>query len=79
LYEGAPRRPLDVEGGWPKGWIEQIYQRGGGATKGRPDSYWYTPNKMHKIRSIVNVKLFLSFLEKCNGDEDAAYKMLPVK
>lgn len=48
-----------------------------GATKGEKDSYWYTPKKQLRIRSIKNVRLFLRYLERCKGDEEAAYKMLP--
>jgi hypothetical protein len=78
-YEGPPRKPLNVPGGWPKGWTEQSYIRMSGATKGDSDSYWFTPENQIRIRSIKNVKLFLQCLDRCKGDEQAAYKMLPTK
>jgi Methyl-CpG binding domain len=78
-YEGRPRKPLNVPGGWPKGWTEQTYVRMSGESVGNTDSYWFTPEKQFRIRSITNVMRFLENLDRCHGDEVKAYKMLPTK
>ena len=67
IYAGPPTRPLD--GGWPEGWIQKTFQRFGGSSC---DSYFYPPTKIQRLRSLVEVKRFLSAAEKCGGDEEAA-------
>ena len=48
------------------------YSRTGGATKERVDSYWFTPDKKYKLRSMVQVKKFIDAVKKSKGDEEKA-------
>jgi hypothetical protein len=57
---------------WPKGWTKKIHERKKGATKGRRDCYWITPEKRFKLRSIVEVRKFIVALRAANGDERKA-------
>jgi hypothetical protein len=70
IWSGAPDEKLP--GGWPKGWIKKIYNRSRGP---RIDRYWYSPKLELKLRSLVEVKRFLSALEECSGDEQAAFQI----
>ena len=57
---------------WPKGWTKKIHERKKGATKGRRDCYWITPEQHYKLRSQVEVRRFIVALEVANGDEKEA-------
>jgi hypothetical protein len=70
IWIGAPDEKLD--GGWPKGWRKEIYSRARGP---RTDRYWYSPKLQCKLRSMVEVKKFLSALMECSGDEQAAFQI----
>jgi hypothetical protein len=48
---------------WPEGWTKQICKQKNGATKGRKDCCWITPEKHFKLRSTVEVKKFLTALK----------------
>eukprot|EP00536_Pseudo-nitzschia_multiseries_P015653 jgi/Psemu1/218743/e_gw1.926.15.1 len=58
VYSGCPIQSID--GGWPVGWTEKVFQRQNGASKGKLDRYWYSPGKQLKFRSIISVQRFLS-------------------
>jgi Methyl-CpG binding domain len=73
LWEGTP--PETIEGGWPEGWSKQTFMRMGGSSAGTKDSYWVTPIKNYKLRSMTEVKAFLAALEENGGDEIAARKV----
>ncbi|KAG7340564.1 methyl-CpG binding domain containing protein [Nitzschia inconspicua] len=73
VWEGTPDECID--GGWPTGWIKRLYERKGGASKGHMDRYWYTPKHRYKLRSMVEVGRFMTALQQCNGDEEAAWKL----
>jgi Methyl-CpG binding domain len=74
VYSGPPTEPL--EGGWPSGWTKQVVQRQSGASAGSTDRYWYSPITGKKFRSMVGIKRFLSYLDQCQGDEDAAWNLM---
>jgi hypothetical protein len=57
---------------WPKGWTKKIHERKKGATKGRRDCYWITPEQHYKLRSEVEVRRFTVALKVANGDEKKA-------
>jgi hypothetical protein len=57
---------------WPKGWTKKIHERKKGATKGRRDCYWITPEQHYKLRSQVEVRRFIVALKVANGDEKKA-------
>jgi hypothetical protein len=73
-WEGRPTEEL--EGGWPEGWMKRTYVRQVGNSAGTKDSYWFTPAKNYRLRSIIEVKAFLWALEKNNGDEVLARQAL---
>jgi hypothetical protein len=64
--------------GWaadlPEGWIQKIYKRESGASKGRKDKYWISPVESIKLKSWVQVKKFLCAL-KIEGDEHDANEL----
>lgn len=74
---GPPDEP--IEGGWPDGWIKRTFERQSGATKGSRDRYWYTPITQKKLRSMVEVKRFMTALQEGGGDEGYAWKKLKGK
>mmetsp|Transcript_20402 Transcript_20402/g.57666 ORF Transcript_20402/g.57666 Transcript_20402/m.57666 type:complete len:85 (+) Transcript_20402:1-255(+) len=82
-FEGTPDEPYPGnEGGdWPKGWVKRMFERTGGATKGQQDRYWYSPNIGFRLRSMVEVKRFVTALDRVDGDEEKAkkiFKNMPV-
>ena len=60
--------------GWPgKGWTKEIHVRKTGASRGRADCHWHTPEKHFKFRSKVEVDKFLMALKAAgDGDEKKA-------
>ena len=71
MYCGPPTETID--GGWPEGWVKKTFERRGTVnTDGRKDNYWYTPKEQLKLRSILEVKRFMSSLEEAGGDEKKA-------
>jgi len=50
-------------------WVKKVYARKNGASKGTTDRYWFSPKEKFKLRSLVQVKKFLTALAKTNGDE----------
>ncbi|KAL3942374.1 MAG: hypothetical protein SGARI_000292 [Bacillariaceae sp.] len=50
------------------------FKRQGGATAGRLDHYWYTPQKKLKLRSIFEIERFVLALDAYGGDEHLARK-----
>ena len=72
LWEGAPSDPLYGPGedpGWPDGWKKRIYERRGGRSKGRKDSYWYAPGKKSPFRSLKEAKKYI-ILEELRREEE---------
>ena len=67
-----------LDGGWPVGMDQKkSMQEKRDLNK---DRYWYTPNENIKLRSMVQVKLFLQHLKSTNGngkfgDSDAAQEV----
>ena len=61
LSEGPPTE--DLEGGWPEGWVRRVFERASGATKGTTDKYWYSPIEGIKLRSIVEGKVAVFFVQ----------------
>lgn len=60
---------------WAKGWTKKTFQRQSGDSKGGLDHYWYTPENNFKLRSILQIKRFLTCLAATRGDETAAYAL----
>ena len=59
--------------GWPgKGWTKEIHERKRGASKGREDCCWITPEKHFEFWSKVEVDKFLVALKATDGDERKA-------
>jgi hypothetical protein len=67
-YSGPPTENIGVD--WT-GWTKKSYERMGGATKGRPDHYWFTPVKQYKLRSHAEVRRFLSAMFELADEEKA--------
>ena len=73
----APRLQLkEGHAGWPdKGWTKETHVRKTGASRGRADCCWHTPEKHFKFRSKVEVDKFLMALKAdagADGDEKKA-------
>lgn len=77
VSSGAPNDAL--EGGWPDGWTKKTFERTCGKTKGRLDSYWYSPIQKKKFRSMTEVRRFLNALKQANGDEEKAWRLFKGK
>ena len=73
--DGHPMyRSGEHNGQWPSGWTKKVYLRTKGKTKGRRDSYWFTPEKHFRLRSMSEVDRYMSQLRRFNGDEEMAMK-----
>jgi hypothetical protein len=59
----------------PEGWIQEIYKRESGASKGCKDKHWISPEERIKFRSWVQVTKFLSALKTTRGNEEEANKL----
>jgi hypothetical protein len=83
VWSGSPYADLLREacnaGDWPDKWTKDIFQRTQGATKGRFDSYYFSPNKKYKLRSLVEVEWFLKILGETQNDEDLAWLIFKQK
>jgi hypothetical protein len=55
----------------PEGWIQKIYKRESGASKGRKDKHWISPAESIKLKSWVQVTKFLSALNTEGNELDA--------
>jgi hypothetical protein len=53
--------------------MKAVVERQSGASKGAQDRYWYTPALNYKLRSMREVKRFMSALTTANGDEKEAW------
>jgi hypothetical protein len=64
---------MTVSGGLPPprlhGWTQHTKKRRAGATAGKTDRYWYTPEKRIRFRSLKKVLMFMEELKTCDGDE----------
>jgi len=68
-------KPNDsIEGGWPDGWVKKTMKRMGGKSAGTFDSYWISPQKKYRLRSMKEVRSFLAALKTYDGDEQLAKK-----
>ena len=68
-------KPNDsLEGGWPDGWQKKTMKRMSGRTAGTFDSYWISPQKNYRLRSMKEVRSFLAALKTYDGDEQLAKK-----
>lgn len=57
-------------------WVKKVFVRNGGATKGQSDRYWFSPKEKYKLRSLVQVRRFLTALAENGGDEIKAKKAI---
>lgn len=59
------------------GWISKTFQRASGRTVGGRDTYFYSPQKQFKFRSLKNCRAFLQVLAEpgVEGDEAKALKV----
>ena len=73
MWSGAPTEVVDFS--WD-GWEKKTFQRQFGKTKGSYDSYWYTPQRHFKLRSMAEVRRFREALQQTMGDEVQAHKLL---
>eukprot|EP00529_Nitzschia_sp_RCC80_P010172 CAMPEP_0113496252 /NCGR_PEP_ID=MMETSP0014_2-20120614/30025_1 /TAXON_ID=2857 /ORGANISM="Nitzschia sp." /LENGTH=792 /DNA_ID=CAMNT_0000390167 /DNA_START=193 /DNA_END=2567 /DNA_ORIENTATION=+ /assembly_acc=CAM_ASM_000159 len=63
---------IDVSAYWPHGWRKETYGRPSTNSK-TSDSYWFSPHKNYKLRSLPDVQRFLEALvQTCDGDESKA-------
>lgn len=76
VWSGKPDDNLGEGFEWSKGWTKKMYERQTGKTKGRLDSYWFTPVLQKKLRSMLEVKGFMTALKAHGGDEEAAWSSL---
>lgn len=73
VWSGAPDDDLGAGFQWSAGWIKKKFERQSGQSKGTFDSYWYTPALQKRLRSIAEVKRFMTALKDQGGDEEAAW------
>lgn len=60
VYRGPPTSAYPAGGEWPAEWIQEIYERRGGASKGHQDSYWFPPSGKPKLRSTIDILRYLN-------------------
>jgi hypothetical protein len=72
IWSGVPEE--NVEGVDWTGWTKKTFERQSGKTKGTTDNYWYTPQEQYKLRSLNEIKRFVSILKKEHGNEQMAWK-----
>jgi hypothetical protein len=65
----------DSPPGLPTGWKMKTFRRMAGKSAGNTDSYWYSPQLMHRFRSMKGCKLFIEILNEPGiaGDESVAF------
>ena len=68
IWQGTPE---DAGIDWPQGWKKKTFRRQSGASKGSTDSYWYTPVNNFKLRSLAEVRRFLTCLEGSQDEMEA--------
>ena len=71
-FSGPPDDNL--AGGWPPGWRKETHVRKGGKTKGSSDNYWFTPHENYKLRSMAEIKRFMTALTAARGDEKEVWR-----
>ena len=76
IWSGTPDDDLGDGFLWPSGWTKTTYERASGSTAGNRDSYWYTPQNKHQLRSKKEVKKFMKLLTENENDEQVAYDKL---
>ena len=80
ISSGSPKEPLgEGFGEWPKGWTKIAKKRLGGATTGRVDSYWISPIKKVRLRSLTEVRKFMKALQTNGGNEELAKRIVKRK
>jgi len=75
VYVGPPTGFIDRDKTkpWPEGWKKITKKRPpGGKYPGSLDSYWITPKKKYRFRSMVEVREFVAAMESHGGDEEKA-------
>jgi Methyl-CpG binding domain len=55
---------------WPDGWTKRVYRRANGKSKGRLDSYWYSPVMHYRLRSLPEVKAFMKIASEATGNDE---------
>jgi hypothetical protein len=58
---------------WTERWTKRIYQRTTGESKGRFDSYWYSPKHHFKFRSLREVEAYMKIAKETDNDEELAW------
>ena len=74
IWEGVPSDVVTFDVDWSKGWAKRTFRRKSGLSKGSTDSYWYTPQKQYKLRSLKEVERFVRFCAESSNDEVVAYQ-----
>jgi hypothetical protein len=72
VFSGIPN-DKNVDWSW-EGWTKKSFRRMSGKTKGGRYSYWYTPQKNYKLRSLAECRRFNQALKLHNGDEENAWR-----
>jgi hypothetical protein len=64
----------DSPPGLPTGWKMKTFRRMAGKTAGTTDSYWFSPQLMHRFRSMKGCNLFIGILNEpgIDGNESVA-------
>lgn len=65
----------EKDGTVPTGWRVEYIKR---HSSNHVDRYWYSVTNK-KMRSRVEVRMFLDLIQKCNGDEESAWAKFPGK
>jgi hypothetical protein len=82
VWKGTPRGDTvktETTGDWPEKWTKQVFQRAKGETKGRLDSYWYSPMKKYKFRSLAEIEAYMKIATKNKNKEEEAWKIFKHK
>jgi hypothetical protein len=61
---------------WPEKWKKNIFKRTKGYSKGRLDSYWYSPKMQYKFRSLREIGKYMKIALETDNDEELAWLML---
>jgi len=71
--QSRKRGPLfeELDGTLPEGWTIQYHRR----LTGQVDRFWHTRTKK-KLRSRIDVEIFLKYLRRNPFNEDVAYDLL---
>jgi Methyl-CpG binding domain len=61
---------------WPDKWVKKVFKRRKGESKGRLDSYWYSPKNGLKFRSLQEIERYMKVAKETDNDEELAWLLM---